>query len=367
MSDLHSPDIVDEDDDDWIDKAAKQWRLKRWKKERIKELTDGEDILSGLLSKAQDEPDRSSAAQRMSQGESPSPPQPDKQPDNNVTQWSIGGNGRYVATGRTAPKLPAGVYSPFSTPYNTGLEKVSVNSDGIYRLPDMATQAILSEIETFWNNEGLYRKHNLLYKRGVILWGEPGSGKSIAIKLLMNEIMKRDGVVILIDHVQTAIGAIKDFRKVEPSRNVILVFEDIDEIIHYNGESSVLSLLDGEQNIDNVLNLASTNYPDRLGARIMNRPSRFDRRIYVGMPSAPAREAYFIQATDDNFKDVERWVKDTEGMSIAHLRELVAAVYCLNQDYDSVIERLKKMAKPVKVKSDGFKRESIGIVRTEDE
>jgi SpoVK/Ycf46/Vps4 family AAA+-type ATPase len=128
-------------------------------------------------------------------------------------------------------------------------------------------------------------------------------------------------------------------------RNIILVYEDIDEIINYNGESTVLSLLDGEHNIDNVLNLATTNYPGLLGARIINRPSRFDRRIYVDMPSQPAREEYLRKACKGNLSahDLGLWVKDTEGMSIAHLRELVAAVYCLGQDYSGVVERLKKL------------------------
>lgn len=273
-----------------------------------------------------------------------------------VSQWSISGNGRFFPCGRTIGKLQAGVYNPYATSEKIGLELISTSSDGIYTLPDMATATVLKEIETFWNNEQLYRNHNLLYKRGVILWGSPGSGKSITIKLLMSEIIRRDGIVIMVGHIGTTIESIKSFRKIEPKRNIILVYEDIDEIIRFNGEAQVLSLLDGEHNIDSVLNLASTNYPELLGARIINRPSRFDRRVFVDMPSAAAREEYLRQSTKDAIKDVPVWVKDTEGMSIAHLRELVAAVYCLNQDYTEVIDRLKNMAIRPKAKDDGFKR-----------
>ena len=160
-----------------------------------------------------------------------------------------------------------------------------------------------------------------------------------------------------------ALNVLKALRRIEPTRNLITVYEDIDEIINYNGESQVLSMLDGEHNIDNILQLATTNYPEKLGARIINRPSRFDRRVYIGMPEAPAREAYLVKATQDGLEEskLERWTKDTEGLSIAHLRELVAAVYCLDQEYDEVIERLKAMAIQPKGESGFGQAQKVGF------
>lgn len=185
---------------------------------------------------------------------------------------------------------------------------------------------------------------------------------TVAIKLLMNELVKKDGIVILAQSIPLLTLCLKAIRRIEPKRNLIVVLEDIDEIININGESSVLSLLDGENNIDNVLHLATTNYPDRLGARIMNRPSRFDRRVFVGMPSPEARQAYIDKATNKqlNPEQLAQWVLDTEEMSIAHLRELVAAAFCLDQPYKDVIKRLQDMAKQVKV-ADEFKSNSLGF------
>ena len=57
---------------------------------------------------------------------------------------------------------------------------------------------------------------------------------------------------------------------------------------------------------------------------------------------------------------MQRWVNDTEGLSIAHLRELIAAVFCLEQDYSDVIERLRQM--PVSVKAeDELVKERLGF------
>lgn len=275
----------------------------------------------------------------------------------NISQWTAQGNGAFFPTGASRPHLSAGVYNVITTiDGKSGLQSVPINSDGIYSLPDMATQEVIKEVEQFWNSEHLYRKHNLLYKRGLLLFGPPGSGKTITVKMLMKEIIKRDGIVIICQAVRPLVTILKNFRKIEPKRNVIIVYEDIDEIIAYNGEASVLSLLDGEDNIDNVLNIATTNFPDRLGARICNRPSRFDRRIFVGMPEEAARKEYIRLATHNGLSeaDLTKWSVDTKDMSLAHIRELVASVYCLNQPYADVIKRLKAMFEPPILKNDGF-------------
>lgn len=284
------------------------------------------------------------------------------------SQWALGGHDRYLPIGSTTARLSAGVYVPTLGPGDIiGFEGMRIQSDSIYRLPDMATQAVLEEVDRFWRNEERYRRHNLLYKRGILLWGKPGSGKTVTVKLLIEDLIDRDGVVIIGSNIALTLAAIKNLRRIEPDRNLILVLEDLDEIIRYNGEAIVLSLLDGEHNTDRVLNLATTNYPEVLGARIVNRPSRFDRRIYVDMPSAAARHAYLVKATHNGLSEdtLERWVADTKDLSIAHLRELVAAVYCLEQPYDEVITRLTAMSVPIKGE-DGFaKPKGLGF-RNED-
>ena len=278
------------------------------------------------------------------------------------SQWAIGSNGKFMPVGSTLPRLAAGIYEPFAAPGMYGLELLHVASDGIYTLPDMATEAVMKEVSTFWQNEQKYRDHHLLYKRGLLLWGPPGGGKTITIKLLMNALVKNDGIVVLGSNIGLTVLCLKSIRRIEPTRNLIVVLEDIDEIINSNGEAQVLSMLDGEHNIDQVLNLASTNYPERLGARIINRPSRFDRRIYVGMPGPDARKVYLEKTTKDGLdaQTLQQWVIDTDGMSIAHLRELVAAVYCLDQSYDGVLERLRAMC--VRLKGEeGFKTKKPGF------
>jgi len=121
--------------------------------------------------------------------------------------------------------------------------------------------------------------------------------------------------------------------------------EDIDAIIERHGESSLLAMLDGELQIDNVVFVATTNYPERLDKRLVNRPSRFDEIIEIGMPNDACRAVYLehknprLSGTDE----LEQWVKRTQDFSVAHLKELIVAVECLGKGLDESIERLRTM------------------------
>jgi SpoVK/Ycf46/Vps4 family AAA+-type ATPase len=120
--------------------------------------------------------------------------------------------------------------------------------------------------------------------------------------------------------------------------------------------SRVLNILDGIKQIENVVYIATTNYPEKLEERVTNRPSRFDRRYRVEKPSDEMRLAYFkhkIPAEDIVNVDVERWVKDTKDMSLAHLREVVVSVIVLGNTYEETITKLTDMKKKPKAKESG--------------
>ncbi len=260
-------------------------------------------------------------------------------------QWNIGPNDLFMPAGATVDKLPCGVFEFGVDDYGRiNITLVKVITDSLVELPDSASERVLSGMDTFWKMEDRYRKHGLLYKRGIILWGPPGGGKTATLTLLSKNLIDAGGLIVICNHPEITSRGLAILRKIEKKRRIICILEDIDEIIQKHGEHDLLALLDGENQVDSIVNIATTNYPDRLGARIVNRPSRFDERIMVGMPSAEARRAYLNHTVgSEPGLDLEKWVKDTDQLSIAHLRELTAAVLCLDQKYDVVLERLKSM------------------------
>jgi hypothetical protein len=281
----------------------------------------------------------------VASGEIPAPAQP---PNSRLSgldycQWQLRGNGSYFPCGKTVATIPAGNYWPQASeelgPY---LQLRPIINDNIIEMPDSASTRVLAMMEKFWNSKERYQRFGLLFKRGILLWGPPGSGKTVTVRLLSAQVIARNGIVIHTDHPGLLENILRGIRAIEPVRPIIVIYEDIDELIHRFGEHTILSILDGEMQLDNVVHIATTNYPDRLGARIVNRPSRFDDRVLVDMPNVAQRAHYLQHVCPDN-PAIATWVKDTEGLSIAHLRELVAAVYCLESDYTITLARLREM------------------------
>lgn len=160
----------------------------------------------------------------------------------------------------------------------------------------------------------------------------------------MNDLTGYGVLTLLCGHPELMESMLPRIRQMEPNTPLTVILEDIDEIIDKHGERSILSMLDGENQIANVVYVATTNYPERLGARIVNRPSRFDERIFVGMPSALNRKLYLQTVVPEMSESMmEAWVRDTTGFSIGLLRELVAAAFCLDQPYEEVLARLRSM------------------------
>jgi SpoVK/Ycf46/Vps4 family AAA+-type ATPase len=153
-------------------------------------------------------------------------------------------------------------------------------------------------------------------------------------------------------------------REVEPERPLVVIIEDIDAIADEGSyvTSQLLNMLDGIKQIENVTYIATTNYPEKLEERITNRPSRFDRRYYVSPPAKQVRLSYLknkAQSVDPIPEiDYDKWVNDTEGMSISHLKELFISVIVMENDYESSIKSLKDLKKSPRGKGQkdvGFK------------
>jgi len=286
-------------------------------------------------------------------------------PIGDTVQWSMQGNDTFRPCGQTTPSLPPAVYGAGHDNMGLFLEKKKIITDSLIVLPDTASERVLLAIQTFWGAESRFRAKGQIFKRGVMLWGPPGSGKTVTVMLLVNDIVRRGGIVLITTHPSLSSVALTAMRRIEPKRPVICVLEDIDELVDRSGEHDMLALLDGENQVDNVVYLATTNYPEKLDKRLVNRPSRFDEVIYIGMPSPEARRVYLRARLDESelsAKQLEKWVEDTKDLSIAHLREMVVAVFCLGREYDETLVRLKTMSRTISSSSHGKRS---GFMETE--
>lgn len=271
-------------------------------------------------------------------------------------------NGTYWGTPGSASSLERGFYMINMSPNGPTFSKKDVRLDDLLRLPDPVCDMLLQEFVGFWGKAEAIAERGLNVKRGLLLWGPPGSGKTSALQIMAHHMVaEMDGVVFLVQNPRVCAEGLQVFRAIEPTRPVICLYEDIDAIINYHGEADLLALLDGELQINGVVNVATTNYPERLDRRFIDRPGRFDRITFVDMPGAPARAAYFeAKAPDVSAERRDAWVRASEGWSMAHLREMIVAVLALEEPEENVIARMNEMRES-KPNSDQAGRGDVGF------
>jgi len=267
--------------------------------------------------------------------------------------WAKAGDA-FFPVSEVVKELPSGAYRCQQSNRGPYLEKMPIQTDSLLTLPDGAVERLLAEFKQFWTLRKNFASRGFTFKRGLLMWGPPGSGKTSAIWQMTQELVRaHKGVVIFVEHPGLASECIGLLRRIEPERPMITIMEDLDALVQQHGDHGYLALLDGETQVSNVVHVATTNYPEYLDKRFVDRPSRFDTIIHVGMPSAKAREVYFRakEPSLDN-RTLARWVDRTEDYSIAHLREVIIAVKCFDQNEDDVFERLGAMRQQ-RLESDG--------------
>lgn len=261
----------------------------------------------------------------------------------NYEQWEIGSGNRYTVCGATTLALPPGAYQCEVDCYGTPiLRRHGLMVDDLIDISDSLANRILGEVDEFWEIGERFARYGFLHRRGYLFYGIQGSGKSSLIHQIISKIIDEGHVAFFCRQPHAFLHCAIQFRRVEPNRPMVCVFEDIDATIKEYGDSDLLQWLDGNCQVDNAVNLASTNYPERLDPRIVSRPRRFDRVLEIMMPTASQREAYLRRKlTDQTEAEILDWIDRTEGLSFASLAELVISVCCLANDLGETIEILR--------------------------
>jgi len=260
----------------------------------------------------------------------------------NLTQYRDHGNVQ-IPTTLTKATLDAGIYKISTTMQGEAIfQKHDLVTDELLRFADERHDLVLGEVHNFWNLREKFKNLGFTHKRGILMHGLPGSGKSCLMKLIMNDIVEKGDVVLIGRSPHELRSCLDQFRKVEPTRRAVVMLEDIDEMARY-GEHTLLELFDGDDQVDGILFMGTTNYLERLAPR-MKRAGRFDRTIEIPHPPKAGRIAYLEKKIGLHEKEDPTVIDDiaeaTEGFSFGQLREFLVSVYVYGYDPEETIERL---------------------------
>lgn len=240
--------------------------------------------------------------------------------------------------------IPAGMYACTFMDRDYHLTPIPINSDELFIFSDSYQESILSEIKQFWDKKELYKKYNLCHKRGILLEGGPGTGKSSLITQVIQHIIELNGVVFTVRNASEfqflPIVLKSIFRKIEPERPVITIIEDVDKLIeNLGGDQILLDFMDGKQSINNHLVILTSNNTSELSNALL-RPSRIDLRYRLDNPNDNVRKEYF-QYKGISDDQLDEYVRLTKNLSIADLKEVFIATVILNKSIDQVVKDIK--------------------------
>jgi len=135
--------------------------------------------------------------------------------------------------------------------------------------------------------------------KGILLYGEPGNGKTLVAKAIANEVKAHfipiSGPELISKwHGQSEENLRKIFKEARELQPSIIFFDEIDSVAQKRSEeenarldakfvNQLLTLMDGMEEYDNVTILASTNRPELLDDALL-RPGRFDYKIEIQKP-----------------------------------------------------------------------------------
>lgn len=210
---------------------------------------------------------------------------------------------------------------------NTMKRDDTVQMDSVVLEDDFKSEIVDSINSFFDGKDDFYAKYNIPYRRGVLLYGPPGNGKTTLVKSLVNMI-KHPVVYWQINEFTSSYSISEVFRRVSEKAPALLVIEDIDSLPS-NLRSMFLNQLDGIQDNAGLFVIGTTNFPEKIDPALMNRAGRFDRAFEVPKPTQEQRYTYLINKGLGGIVDddtVKLTAELTDDMSMSMLNEVYTQV-----------------------------------------
>jgi transitional endoplasmic reticulum ATPase len=219
------------------------------------------------------------------------------------------------------------------------IEKPNVKWEDIGGL-EKIKQSLKEAVEWPLKNPKDFERMGIRPPRGILLYGAPGTGKTLLAKAVATESQANfilvKGPELLSKWVGESEKAVREiFKKARQTAPTIIFFDEIDSLAPKRGfehgshvtesvVNQILTEIDGLESLQDVVVLAATNRPDMIDAALL-RPGRFDRLILIPTPDKETREEIFkVHTKKIPLKGVEikKLVEKTEGYSGSDIEAL---------------------------------------------
>lgn len=197
------------------------------------------------------------------------------------------------------------------------------NWDDLFLPEDIKTE-IRGLVENFLASQDFYNKSKIPWKRGILLYGKPGNGKTSIIRTIISQYNFKPVTIVPEANNESVREAFSYAEEQSPS---LLYFEDLDSLFEKNVDtSSFLNLMDGISAKNGLLVIATANEVKKLKTNITDRPSRFDRKFEIPLPNTEMAYIYLKRwfgnlISANKCKELAKYAAKYD-FSYAYLKEL---------------------------------------------
>lgn len=249
-------------------------------------------------------------------------------------------------------------------------EKIThqINREDVLLEESLKSDIFRSIDEFFLNSGQFFKQYNIPYKRGILLYGSPGNGKTTLVKSIAGSV-SAPIVYWQITECTSSYSIREIFSKVLRLAPMVLVIEDIDSM-PIEARSVFLNTLDGATTKEGIFLIGTTNYPEKIDPALINRAGRFDRAYEIKQPDEVLRREYIVNKKGiGEFltnSAIEELVQKTKGLSISQLNEIYMSIaleshYENHVNIDKIINDLQENTRKAQ-KQDWISEQSSGRV-----
>lgn len=261
------------------------------------------------------------------------------------------------------------------TPRNGRTKRPSYAWDKVI-LPEELRKSLQTNFSTFFKGPEAFIKAGVAYRRGILLCGAPGTGKTSILKAIMSQYPNIPFFIFEKTYDDVYVEDLRSmFAEAARLQPAVVVIEDIDRLVDNNSFpiQDLLNVLDGLGSVPGVMTIATANNEQQLDPALVERPSRFDLVVRVPMPDTEHREGYIKDRSKQleivlSDKEMTKLLDQTSKYTMAQMQELFtgAVLSSFAEDVEVSYEHLQRSVKSMEAslkvarKEEGKKKAGFG-------